>query len=281
MSFDLPDFDTPLGIEPSTIDAMGVVYAAYQFDQLRMFDVVDRIVERSMTGQLPIGPQASTALFDRWRTQADRLSQVERRQFYCRTLGLACGSTDEPAPNREFNGLWTRFVAAVSAFVGQLWGSTEPTSQAGVISAGRDLAANLSLHGYGIGLYVARDLQQQLSETVRILSDPEIRSAFGARDMWHVVDQVATLDLGGARQTVRYRTLASTGTVIIRWLARHSAVLTADAATVLDTSLLLSYTPGSVPPRLSPTPTDLDLVMACEHWLAVAGTTSSEDEDDR
>ena len=45
--------------------------------------------------------------------------------------------------------------------------------------------------------------------------------AYGARDMWQVIDQVATLELGGARNSARYRTLATCGAIITTWLAKN------------------------------------------------------------
>jgi hypothetical protein len=64
-----------------------------------------------------------------------------------------------------------------------------------------------------------------LYDVIRLLSDPEIESAYGARDMWQVISQVCQLELGGARNTVRYRTLATSGAIIIAWLAKNSKKL--------------------------------------------------------
>ena len=55
-----------------------------------------------------------------------------------------------------------------------------------------------------------------------LLGDPDVRRAFGARDMWQVVDSVARNDLGGARNSARHRALAQSGTAILDWLAEHA-----------------------------------------------------------
>ena len=55
-----------------------------------------------------------------------------------------------------------------------------------------------------------------------LLSDPDIRAAFGARSLWQVIDTVASGDLGGAKSGVRYRTLAESGAVILAWLANRA-----------------------------------------------------------
>ena len=49
------------------------------------------------------------------------------------------------------------------------------------------------------------------------LSDQEILSAYGARDMWQVIDQVAA-ELGGATNSACYRTLGTSGATIVGWL---------------------------------------------------------------
>ena len=68
-----------------------------------------------------------------------------------------------------------------------------------VRKAARDLAANLSLHGYGWANFMATELRQQIKDATELLSDKQIQSAFGARDMWQVIDQVAMQELGGFR----------------------------------------------------------------------------------
>ena len=138
----------------------------------------------------------------------------------------------------------------------------------------RDLAENLSLHGYGIGYFTARELQTQIDEMFGILSHSDVRSAYGATSMWQVVEQVAVSELGGAVNTLRYRTLATAGAIVIVWLAQRSSLITSTArSTVLDVKRIRG-------PEHSPNPTskpnDRDLTDACEQWLAVTGTPDEE-----
>jgi hypothetical protein len=134
----------------------------------------------------------------------------------------------------------------------------------------RDLAENLSLYGYGIGYFAARELQTQVNDMISILSQPDIRSAYGATSMWQVVEQVAVSDLGGAVNMLRYRTLATTGAVVIAWLAQHSSLLTSStSSTVLNVSQIRGAK-HSAKPTLKPN--DRDLTDACEQWLAMTGT---------
>jgi hypothetical protein len=179
------------------------------------------------------------------------------------------------SPNREFDDLWLRFVSAVSSFfrqttVDSLLRSALPASvsQEGLRKSGRDLAANLSLYGYGVAYFAATSLQEQIKDIIEILQTDDVKSAYGARDMWQVVDQVASLELGGARNTVRYRTMAQTGGTIIRWLGNHASELSAFGNVVDETEVRRNIKS----PRPMSDPTDRDLVDACEQWLAVTGT---------
>jgi hypothetical protein len=88
--------------------------------------------------------------------------------------------------------------------------------------------------------------------------------------MWQVVEQIAVSDLGGAVNTARHRTLATTGAVVIAWLAQRSLVLTSSArSVVLDASQIRGSKHSSKPMFK---PNDRDLTDACEQWLAVTGT---------
>src|SRR5260370_30662759 len=97
-----------------------------------------------------------------------------------------------------------------------------PVNTEQVRKSGRDIAANLSLHGYGVAYFAATELQKQLNDIIALLNDEDIKRAYGSRDIWQVIDQVATLELGGARNSIRYRTIASAGAVIILWLPDHA-----------------------------------------------------------
>lgn len=152
-------------------------------------------------------------------------------------------------------------------------------SQEQVRKAGRDLAANLSLHGYGVGYFAATELQTTIKEVIDILSSEDVKNAYGARDMYQVIDQVAALELGGTRNTTRYRTIAQSGAVIIAWLATRGELLSSTGkARVIDLNAIYSGAPRAANVRSTDMPTDGDLVDACEQWLAVTGTADIQVE---
>lgn len=275
----LPDFDqaTDYQIQRSNVEAIGSHICAAMLDELKAFEVVEKLVELWQQGTLPVGRgDAGEMLYRYWRDTPNRMSEAERRGFYAMTLGQPGGAANGPV-NRDFNDLWIRFVSSVSSLVRQssvehILRQSIPASvgQQQVRKAARDLALNLSLHGYGMVVYAAVDLQKQVTTMITLLGQPEIMSAYGARDMWQVIDQVATLELGGARNSARYRTLATCGAIITKWLGQNVARFNKATSLepVIDLSTVLTVAPASAGRNATTNPTDYDLVNACELWLA-------------
>src|SRR4029453_11632009 len=151
---ELPDLEAGTSVEIVTenLHASQAIYFAYVLEKLRLFQVVNRIAELNQQGQLPLGRGAAGEALQRyWRSDA-RLSERERKDLYTRTVG-APGDSADVQPNREFLSLWMRFLVAVSAFVRERGASdlVRPRSALDVSArrAARDLAVNLSQHGFG------------------------------------------------------------------------------------------------------------------------------------
>ena len=97
--------------------------------------------------------------------------------------------------------------------------------------------------------------------------------------MWQVIDQVATLELGGARNSARYSTMANCGGIITAWLANNIVRYNRPSgAAVINVDEVLSLDPPTSP---NPTndPRDYDLVNACELWLADTATSDQRIEE--
>lgn len=252
-------------LDAASIRATQAIYAAAMLEELKLFQVADRLVELFRSGALPIGRgRAGSQLYQFTRTSSRRLSSAERLSLYARTLGVGGGDAGGRS-NREFGDLWARFVSGVAALTGPDAAADLVRLAADVRGAGRDLAANLSAHGYGVAYYAARELAAQIKLIMALLSAPEVRSAFGARDLWQVVDQVAALHLGGASNIARYRAMATAGSTIIAWLARRARDLERSS------TLVLKIASAAPRPRLGASrPTDGELVAGCETWLSAA-----------
>ena len=280
IDINLPDLEQEVSqfeIVGANIFALQPAYFCSMLEELKVFQVVEKLVELFQNGVLPVvRGDAGNLLFAWWKNAALRVSEVERRGFYARSLGFPGGDADNP--NREFKGLFMRFVSAVSAFVRQntvdnLLRSNIPgaISQQQVRKSARDLATNISAHGYGIAYPMATELQKEINDVMAILKNSEIESAYGAKDPWQLVDQVAALELGGAANSVKYRTMASAGAVVFAWLANKSTLLATNSyVPILDITQL--QLPPSFSTKPTTNPSDFDLVGACDQWLAVTGT---------
>lgn len=292
IEIDLPDLEEAVDEEiiKENLYAIQAIYFSYMLEETRIFQVVERIVELFRQGLLPLGRGQSVLplgrgsvgdyLFNYYKKATERITENERRDLYLRCFGAPGGSAVGLEPNRDFNELWLRFVSAVSSYARQQQverllraGTPLPVSQEEVRKAGRDLGANLSRNGYGIAYFAATDLQQSIAEFRDVLQDNELRSAFGARDMWQVIDLVNVNYLGGARNTHRYRTQSRAGAVIIRWIANNADRLRGVTGSVLAVEQLVNPQVRAVYSSKTPMkdPSDFDLVNACEQWLAVGG----------
>jgi len=94
------------------------------------------------------------------------------------------------------------------------------------------------------------------------MSYPKVLSAYGAKDVWQLVERVSELYLGGAVNSVQQRTLAQSGARIIRWLMTNQSILSSPDAGGLDFTK----------------PEQQALVADVDRWLAVAGTDDAATE---
>jgi hypothetical protein len=255
-------------IVPDNLRAMAVFYYAHLLEQMRAFQVVEHLVELYQQGILPLGTGAAANHLRRYAQAGDRLTEHERADLYARTLGVpgtpSTASAGEAQPNREFCALWLRFVSSVALYA---WPSRErallalsSSANAVVCKAARALAVNASANSAGL-TSAARRLQADVQAQIELLSEPSIRKAFGARDMWQVIDQVNTNELGGAINGARYRTQAQAGSTILNWLAEHAGALSSGQGATGDV-----------------TPSNADLLVAVNEWLATSGVQDTHIE---
>ena len=264
------DMDNP------SLRATELIYVAAMLEEGRMFRVVDRLVQLFESGRLPLGRgMAAGKLVIYAKAAALRMSESERRAIYGKVLGIG---DDGETSNRELHDLWTRFLSAVASFARQnavanaSGSSPGAASQEEIRKAGRDLAANLSRHGYGIAYIAARELQTQIRDMIGLLSDREILSTHGASDLWQVIEQIASKEFGGARNVARYRSLSTSGAIVIAWLATKSDELSRGSLRpVLSVDDIRGHVTRGA--EVTAAPSDYDLVKAVEEWLLVMGVS--------
>lgn len=255
IDIDLPDLEagTEADIIADNVKALSAIYFSAMLEELKFFAVMDKIVEQFMNGSLPIKRGSAGDPLYRYHREAQiRINEFERRGLYARSFGVAQGSVEEELPNREFNDLWIRFFSAVSLYGRELKSvERRMVSTEQVFKTARDLAVNLSLHGYGLAHFAAVELQTLIRSTKDTLSNPEVLSAYGVRDVWQLVERVSGTYLGGSVNGVRQRTMASSGAAVIQWLAASAPSLVGAYRNLLIDDVLISHV---------------------ERWLAVTGT---------
>lgn len=268
-------------IVSANLHALETVYFAAMLEEARLFDVVDRLVTMFGRGLLPIGHGRAGAMFYRyWKGHPSRLTTAQRRNVYARAFGFPSGDA-RVRPNGEFNDLWLRFVSIVGMYSAELQSlppGERSVSAEEVLVSGRSLALNLSTHGHGLAWFAAKDFKLEIQQVLELLSDAELQEAFGARDPWQVIRNVAALELGARPNVPRAHTRAENGVIIIRWLAnRRARLLRPRSANILrHEDICEGRTAASQNKKATVYPTDSDLVTACEQWLGVTGTQAAE-----
>lgn len=275
-------------LTPENIRAVALIYAANQLEELKLFQVVDRITEVFMNGQLPVGfDNGGKALDAFYWDSYERMTEAARRMQYTRILGAPGGEISREAqPNKQFNDLFLRFLSSLSEYdrqqrVGDVIGgmpredSLTLTGEQ-VRKAARDLAANCSLFGWGTGYFAAQRLSRLIERELTILNLPEIQDSYGVQSPWQVIERVCAQDFGKSPNIVRFRTMAEAGKQILDIIAGNCpAWLRSGGQQPLfpDPALLAQGKPA---------PADIDvdtknvLMRATEHWLAVNGIKEAQ-----
>ena len=290
------------------IRAVQAIYFAYALEEMRAFQVVERLAQLFSQGLLPIRSVETRKVLLAIGFQNERMTEQDRRSLYARALGTAKGEAGEVQPNREFVSQWLRFLVAVVAYAAEHGAATvlAPPGAANtpVREAARALARNASAHGTGLTGQMAARLLAEVHETIDVLGSADVLHAYGARDAWQVIDLVSRNDLGGARNVPRFRTQATAGSQVLRWLAEHSDVLDDAQAAALTTTpdgtvlveaaeqlLAVSHVPGDgnpapppteaepqlLPPRLDPQRVARDMIEA----VGLAGQHGGGEDQER
>jgi hypothetical protein len=267
-------------IVSANLRALQPVYYAAMLEEVRLFDVVERLVIMFGHGMLPVSHgRAGAMLYRYWKGHHSRLTTEQRHNVYARAFGLPDGA--RVMGNRDFNDLWISFVSIVGMYSAELQSLPPGQRSVGaeeVLVSGRELAINLSTHGHGLAWFAASDFKLEIQQTIELLSDAELQNAFGAKDSWQLIRNVAAVELGARPNVPRGHTRAESGIVIIRWLAnRRARLLRPHSANILrHEDICEGRTAASQNKKPAVYPTDSDLVTACEQWLGVTGTQEVE-----
>jgi hypothetical protein len=257
------------------------VYAGYQLEKLRLFHVVDRITERFLHGQLPIGFDNGGRALDTYYWNAeDRMNEAARRSMYSRVLGATGGDVPKDvAPNKDFDGLFMRFLASLAEFdrqrqvAGVFQTQVRPASVTGeqVRKAGNDLATNASLYGWGWTHFGARRLNGDIAMALSIIKLPQIQRTYGVSNPWQVIERVSADEFGQAPNIVKHRTMAESGKAILDLVAKHARTLATSTGNPL-------FPDPIAPDQRSDISADdmRQFLTHTQYWLAVNGVTDQQ-----
>jgi hypothetical protein len=233
-SLELPPLSDPSGgdseIVAENVRAVSMIYAAYELEQVKLIQVIERTVEVWSNGQLAVNFGPAGKALDRWYWDSfERMTDAARMMQFTRVLGAKGGEVSkEVLPNNNFNDLLLRFLSSLSEYdrqtrIADIVGSTRAgnVSDAQVRKAGRDLAANMSLYGWGGTQFAARRLNSDIANAVGIVQMPEIQKAWGVQSAWQVVERVCTQEFNFTPNVVKYRTMAESGKAILDMVAKY------------------------------------------------------------
>ncbi len=262
-------------IIPDHILGVSFIYAALQLEKLGLFRVVDRNVEIFMNGQLPVSnDMGGNALNVYYWDTVNRMSENARWMQFSRVLGAKGGEiSKEVQPNTVFDDLFMRFLSALAEYerqqrVADLLNSSRALSLTGehVRKAGRDLAANCTLYGYGYTQFAAKKLQVHIQNSLNVLKLPDIQQAWGVLSAWQVVERVSSQEFHTTPNVVKYRTMAESGKRVLDLMAKNSAAWSA----ISDKPLFQDPKDPEGGSDIT-TVDQIQFMRHTEYWLAVNG----------
>ena len=263
MNIDLPDLeqDVQADIVKDNVLALSALYFAAQLEDLKFFAVADKVADQFQIGVIPTTRSVGGEAIYRYIKDAVPAMHRDGAAQPLRPDASASrrARVDEPMPNREFGDLWIRFLSAGEHRSPREHGrhraqGRRPSSRC--FKNARDLAVNLSLHGYGIAHFAAVELQELVKNTIKMLSYPDVLSAFGVKDIWQLVERVSSAVPGRLGQR---RARSAPWPRPARRSSSGSATAPAGAGVQLRRARWTSTT-------------DLELIQDVERWLAVTGT---------
>jgi hypothetical protein len=197
-----------IAISGWTDDDAAVLYAAAVLEELSPIELVERLNELNQNKMLSIGAgAASNLLHEFWDKGYKRMPPKRRAALYAGLFGAPAGDGGSATPNAEFPALFEALMAAIV-----------DGSRDGVAAAAAALQDNLTQHLDDATAKGAVEMRSTLAELATVLSDMELRSAYRADDMWHLVQRVQD-EFGGGPDVGEVRTRALAGARILHALS--------------------------------------------------------------
>ncbi len=183
--------DELIEISGWTDDDAGVLYAARVLEELALIELVERLNELNQNKMLSIGAgQASNLLHEFWDQGYKRMPAQRRAAVYASLF-------DDP------------FDDLLAALAGAPQDDVAPAAEA--------LREHLATRADETTAKAAAELRGVLADIGSVLSDMELRSAYGAGDMWELVENIQR-EFGGGVDVQDVRTRAIDGAMLVHRL---------------------------------------------------------------
>lgn len=213
-------------IDKAQLRAIATLYLAADLESACVIPSVEALAGLASTGAVSIDLGGTEPLLvDWWRRRHDRFSVAERQAFFSRLFGTASGPIAADANrNIQFEDRMLELCEALYKLdempTGDPYGGS--MQQARVRKAARALTQNLGDAGGGITAFMAGETIGTLRQALAIISHPDLRGAFVARDVWGVVTGIARIARMRLTPPAPYVRRGKSGMTVIAWLAEVS-----------------------------------------------------------
>lgn len=225
-----PDFDD--SVIESQLHAAAELYFIYQYERMRVFDVVTILLRLFHEGRMRIqrGPGAR-ALYLIEKHQPLRYTQRHRMLAYRRTFNYGTIATPQGAVvNNNFHRQFVAFISAIAQYfrdllIGEVIRGSQHIeqrpfgSQATIQRLGIDMRYALDRATYGNVLSLTVETGQYLKVILEALESPDIRKAFDANNKWDVIEAVSRRHLGGVAELAQRSKMADAGRRLLLYVA--------------------------------------------------------------
>jgi len=175
--------------------------------RIALIELVERLNELNQNKMLSIGAgQASNLLHEFWDKGYKRMPPKRRATLYAGLFGAPSGDAAPAEPNSEFPELCEALLSAIADASGD--------AVAPAAAAVRD---NIGAQLGEATVKAAAEMRGTLAELATVLSDMELRNAYRADDMWHVVMRVQE-EFGGGPDVQGVRARALSGARVLHEL---------------------------------------------------------------
>ena len=215
-SVDLPD--SAAASDAVSLATAAPLYLAHELQRAGLFRCAEQVAALFASGAMTIELGTSAALITEfWRERGTRFTDAERSQLL-----------DQAFDAGRFDPQMRALCAALTAFADNR--RVEDVRERVALEQARaQLASFLGIRLQGMLAYAAQELTDTINRALAFLRDRVLQTAFGAHDLWELIEICGRLT-GSAPPNVRAHVdLARSGVDVLSWLAKGTTPVNAGA----------------------------------------------------